>query len=680
MTRDSLANRLAAWRHARFVGRNAIVAAWQAALDAQTPDFAVLFVHGPAGVGKSALLDELVWHSRQRRREVVRVDGEDLSPDPDVVRDAARATDVRGVLVIDGYEHIAQLDKFIRDHVILDLPAGWLVVIASRTAPRRAWTTDGGWQALTHTVLLANLTPTEAASLLAQRAVPVHDHAVILEFTRCHPLALALVCERYEHDPQFRFSVDDVQDVVATLVDAFLDGCPSHARRRAVELASLVRYTTEDLLASALGCEEDEAAEHFRWLQQRSFMTTADAGLRPNVLARDTIWANLRWKNQRRFDALMTQARQFYLASPTDAAVIGDYLFLHRRLGRIAGLFPETVEKLTLSATESAVQPADLPLIRQIAARHEGEGSAAILAQWGATAPELFTAFRGQEGQLLAFSLCLPLERWLEAGKLPVGDPPSQRALAWVRQGRLRRGERAFLFRAWMGRDDYQGLPIAYLIAAHAVQRYLTTKRLAVALATYAEPAPYGAVYAHAGLQRIDQLDFDVGGTPHRVYSFDWRQQSPRQWLDWIASLESRVVDARPTSHKPKQVGVRLLDRETFGNAVKSALTDYHAAQRLRTNALLNAQLVTRVATADMAIEQRIGALRRGLDAGLEALAADPKTQKLHRALHRRFIVGAPTQELTADALGVSVATVRRHLTAGTDALVNWLWDKEIGP
>lgn len=51
-----LAGRLTRARSERFVGRDTEQALWRGALCDDTPGFAVLWVHGPGGIGRSALL------------------------------------------------------------------------------------------------------------------------------------------------------------------------------------------------------------------------------------------------------------------------------------------------------------------------------------------------------------------------------------------------------------------------------------------------------------------------------------------------------------------------------------------------------------------------------------------------------------------------------------------------
>src|SRR3712207_8931679 len=53
-----LADRVAAVRHQRFVGRTAELDLFRTVLLADQSPFAVLHIHGPGGVGKTALLAE----------------------------------------------------------------------------------------------------------------------------------------------------------------------------------------------------------------------------------------------------------------------------------------------------------------------------------------------------------------------------------------------------------------------------------------------------------------------------------------------------------------------------------------------------------------------------------------------------------------------------------------------
>jgi ABC-type hemin transport system ATPase subunit len=73
---------LSAARGQAFVGRRAELDLFRTALSEELPPFAVLHVHGPGGVGKSALLARLCDEARRADRRTVLLDGRGVTPSP----------------------------------------------------------------------------------------------------------------------------------------------------------------------------------------------------------------------------------------------------------------------------------------------------------------------------------------------------------------------------------------------------------------------------------------------------------------------------------------------------------------------------------------------------------------------------------------------------------------------
>ena len=71
-------------------------------------------------------------------------------------------------------------------------------------------------------------------------------------------------------------------------------------------------------------------------------------------------------------------------------------------------------------------------------------------------------------------------------------------------------------------------------------------------------------------------------------------------------------------------------------------------------------------------------ALRELLEEAVDALRADPRGEKLVRALERTYLRPAPTQEAAADLLDLPFSTYRGHLTRGLERVVDWLWQREL--
>src|SRR5687768_14935047 len=78
----TVADRLRQARRRRFVGRVGELELFRTALEAPEPPFTVLHVHGPGGVGKTALLRAFAEVAVGAGRVAVALDGRDLEPSP----------------------------------------------------------------------------------------------------------------------------------------------------------------------------------------------------------------------------------------------------------------------------------------------------------------------------------------------------------------------------------------------------------------------------------------------------------------------------------------------------------------------------------------------------------------------------------------------------------------------
>jgi len=201
--RVPLAQRLAAAHARRFVGRASELGLFQSALLASEPDFAVLHIYGPGGVGKTTLLGEFARAAHAAGAFAVRLDGRGVEPTPDGflvalcqamgLPDEMSAVaalckmDPRAVLLIDTYETLSPLDPWLRETFLPQLPDNTLTVIAGRSAPTPAWQADPGWSELARVVSLRNLPPSESRTYLRARGIGERAYSSVLSFTHGHP-------------------------------------------------------------------------------------------------------------------------------------------------------------------------------------------------------------------------------------------------------------------------------------------------------------------------------------------------------------------------------------------------------------------------------------------------------------------------------------------------------------
>ena len=64
--------------------------------------------------------------------------------------------------------------------------------------------------------------------------------------------------------------------------------------------------------------------------------------------------------------------------------------------------------------------------------------------------------------------------------------------------------------------------------------------------------------------------------------------------------------------------------------------------------------------------------------AAAQALAANPRDERLYQALTRTFFEPAATQELAAERLGLPFSTYRYQLAGGIRRVIERLWHREL--
>lgn len=237
----SVADRLRRARERRFVGREAELEVVREALAATDPSFAVVFVHGPGGVGKSALLRALEDRVRSGGTDVARVDLRAIDATPPAfcaalggqlgrAEEQVRRGELgagRCLLLIDTYENGGALDGWLRETFIPSTPAGTVTVIAGRERPGRGWQADPGWRELLRVVALRNLPPDDARALLVAEGVAAERHDGLLALTHGHPLALSLLIDGLRQSDAAPDVLLEQPDVVRTLLDRFVAGVPT---------------------------------------------------------------------------------------------------------------------------------------------------------------------------------------------------------------------------------------------------------------------------------------------------------------------------------------------------------------------------------------------------------------------------------------------------------------------
>ncbi|MFF4621721.1 ATP-binding protein [Nonomuraea jabiensis] len=666
-TSGTLGWRLKAARETAFAGREEELAIFNAAL--YGGGCSVLYVHGPGGIGKTALLRRFAHEAAVVGRPVSMVDGRMLEPSSAEAELVLRHAD--GVLLVDNFERIQGLEGWLRERFLPRVPMRALVVIAGRNPPDMRWRADPGWAGALEVLPLRDLRAGDARTLLDSCGVPAESREPLLAFAGGHPLALLLGAAVAVKDGGAGRRWMPDQDVVATLLDQLVGELPSAAHRQALEICAHACTTTEDLLRAAL---PGDAGTLFRWLRRLPFVESSSRGLFPHGVVRGVLEADLRWRDPEGY-AVMHDRIHAHLAervrTASDADVPGAVaalLHLHRDDGAPADSRGRHGEG---EFQEEVLGEQDIGTLLRVATAAEGAASAGCAAFWAERQPEAFRLYRrAGTGEPVAFSAWLRLAE-LDEEEL-TADPVVAMAWAHARATTpLRAGEHLAVSRVW-ALPPYRGnSPVMDLIQSRVIGNCLRSERMAWSYIEIRHPdrTTVERFRRHYGMRDISEQP-RPGDDAYPLFVHDWRAVPARAWLERM----SRLLVAGPANGPGAATAeLAVLSQAEFAEAVRKALRQLPRLDALAASPLTRTRLI-----AGRAGQSPATALGDLLRQAIDDLREDPRSVKFHRALSATFLRGTPTQELAAERLGIPFTTYRRHLAAGIERVCADLWHREL--
>ncbi|GAA2413158.1 ATP-binding protein [Nonomuraea africana] len=674
-----LGRRLQSAREAAFVGREEELAVFGSALFGG--DCSVMFVHGPGGIGKSALLRRFAQEAATVGRSVATIDGRTITASPEVfeAEAAPMLRDERTVLLIDAFEQIQGLEGWLHERFLPRMPEEALVVVAGRTPPAIAWRADPGWAHALEMMSLRDLAPAEARALVAARGVTADLQEPLLAFAGGHPLALAIGAAVAVKDRQASSRWSPDQNVVATLLDQLIGEIPSPEHRYALEVCAHTYMTTETLLREVM---QDEATSRqaspgdvtqlFAWLRRLPFVESTTQGLFPHDVIREVVEADLRWRDPQGYADMHQRIHAHHVGRLCSVAdrdapdAVGSLYFLYRHNAMTSDFHHWRGQG---EVQEDLFQPQDIDALIQVANAAENEESAAGAAYWAERQPQAFRLYRLTEtGQPVAFCAWLRLEH-LDEHELAT-DPITATVWAHARATTpLRAGEHLAIGRSWV-LPPYRGSsPVMDLIQWRAISNCLRSERMAWSYVVIQDPDSSAGYQRHYDMHDITERP-QLGGQTYGLFAHDWRAVSAQAWLERLKYL-LRAGRQEHTDVPACQLAV--LSHEQFTDAVRTALRQMFQPSALATNVLARSRLVTEHPASDPG-----AALRDLIQETINSLRDDPRSHKLHRALAMTFLRGAPAQEVAAERLGLPFTTYRRHLTSGIERVCASLWHREL--
>jgi DNA-binding CsgD family transcriptional regulator len=454
----SVSDRLVAAEAAVLVGRVEERARLSSLLVSRGP--AAVFVHGPGGIGKTALVTGTLTALPLTG---VRLDGRLMEPTPPGAL-AALGTALGGpapaspsaaadqiatagvdVLVIDSFERLNLLDGWIRNELIHRLPASVTTVLVGRRGPNVAWRSAPGWRSLLGELVVGPLSAVDVDRLLTDKGIRGDDAIRIRAFARGHPLAIVVAGEALARRPGLPLGsgapAEVVEDLFAMMIDDL--GPPERA---VVEAASVLRRVTMPLLAAVL--DEPDVEQPWRTLRGLPFTVTTAAGVELSGLAAPVLLEALELRDPARVRTLRTRAARAILGSLAygpNWENTADLLHLVQNpLIRNAYAPPGMVQHPVEQARSQ-----DHDEIVDIVRRFAGQESARLAERWWQARRDTFAVVRAADGAVAAFSVTATVD---DPNGSPGGDPLIEAVADHVRGEPIPPGTEAILFRWALGR------------------------------------------------------------------------------------------------------------------------------------------------------------------------------------------------------------------------------------
>ena len=541
---------------ARLVGRDDEMAVLRHLLGDGGP--LVVFIHGIAGVGKSALVGAFGAEGRAAGATVLHLDGRSIQPTArgflaaletttggkfKTAEDAATRLShlgARVIVLVDTYELLRLMDPWLRQSFLPSLSDNVRIVLSGREPPMTGWPSALG--DLFAGIALENLPREQADEFLLQSGVSDDDTDRIYQIARGHPLSLRLAASALAERPGVSLEAVTVKAIVEGLTELYL-GVLDAKTREALDAASVVRRPTLSLLAAML--PDTAPQDSFDRLRVLPFVELSDDGLVVHDTVREAISALLRSSDPGRSRRYRAAAWRQLRAEVTSASnqemwrYTADLLYILQNPIVREAFFPTTDH---LYSAESA-RPSDGPAIAAINERYMTPSSAGVMATWWRLAPESFRVLRDRLESVAGYYTVCEIDSLSHA--LVLEDP----VLAWcwdhLRKHPVPRGQRVLFSRAWLARDYGEAPSPAQAACWLDIKRLYMDMRpnLRRIYTVVHDVATYGPMVSPLGFVAIpgDAPVFD--GAAYYAAALDFGPLSIDGWLAKLVAAELQIED-----------------------------------------------------------------------------------------------------------------------------------------
>lgn len=655
----------------------------------------IVFLVGAGGIGKTSLARWLASCAEQRGCVVAWVSGEQVTPaldsflagvrvtsagrgserspteSPPTLADLGR-TSVRDLLVIDSFEKLAPLSRWILGDLLAELGPNVLVLVAGRERTSAAERARLGVLDVSIELEVGPLAESDARALLDSCAVSRSVQDEIVALAEGHPLALRLAAER---GAGAALRPADRARVLTELVEAFVGAAPTRLHARALYAASVGRTLDETLLGAMV--DTDDATALFSWLSRSAVCEQTPLGVSLHALVRNALFTELQLRAPELLANL--QRRLVHALVPrmlaTDLSSAHEWYMQAAFTVRNRASSTPYASGLSHQCSVVSLREASLPPVRDAVLRFEGAAGVASLEAW--LRREAFSSVVVDgEGVVSGFQIVLRVP--YDATHEHLTDPIIASVWRDWRASCPERGGDLFLFRWFADVARYQDLTpaMSHLFTLGPLQllpRVPEVDHIGFAMSPpelWASLAPsftleHRGTFTDFGGRRYGHLF----GSLRR--GFEPGSVGPREalWTYLQHHLGLPPESAPEFLPFPSKEPFVAISRDELPRLLPAFLTGLEAPKSIAQSPI--AEVLRRVGLASDA-----AAAVAWVEQSLDALASAPRTKRCAEVLRATYLSGSNKQVAAAWELGMPFGTYRYQLRKALGLLAAEMWPR----
>jgi hypothetical protein len=453
------------------------------------------------------------------------------------------------VIVLDTYERLRLIDRWVREELVPALPAGVKLVLAGRDAPLPAWSLSAPAPELFAQLSLGRLADADAIAFLRGAGLPGDAAERLGRLSRGHPLTLRLAAAAALAQPELDIDEQAAPAVFEALTRLYVTDLPAPARR-ALDAASVVRRVTLPLLGAMLTEAKPERA--FEDLANLPFVEVARDGLVLHEALQEAIARRLRAADPERYRAHRASAwRQLRREARAITheelwRYTADMLYLIENPVVREAFFPASSQRVSVAPAA----PSDRAEVRAIVSAHELAPEAELLRSWLELAEDACQVARTDE-VVGGFSIATRITGI--PARIRHADPVVGAWREHLQANPVAPGEIVLVLRRWLDRDLGEAPSPAQAALWLDVKRTYMELRpdLRRIYTVLRDPEPYLPVMIELGFVPLEPID--IGGTTFHPACLDFGPGSVDGWLAGLAARELGVDDTSlldPQAHE----------------------------------------------------------------------------------------------------------------------------------